>query len=207
MKQWRAACVIKDWVVGTIAHTACHCFTPNAFSSHLLSLVLFYPVMLSHFLHSLGNYTRRAIFPDMCKINQSSVDFHCEPYDHFDLIGLVDSYRPICFYGGGAKVTQRNGDNTVLDLNEKKTDFKIESDIESNWLASENTASLGILHRSNPIFTILKWNLRFRSPLRNVVYCSFFGLTCYWPPILHRRCSILGYWREMSAVTGRTDYG
>ena len=30
-------------------------------------------------------------------------------YDHFDLIGLFDSYRPICFYGGGAKVTQHNG--------------------------------------------------------------------------------------------------
>ena len=31
------------------------------------------------FLHSLGNYTRRAIFPETCKINQSSVDFHCKP--------------------------------------------------------------------------------------------------------------------------------
>ena len=41
--------------------------------------VLYYPVRLRHFLHSLGNYTRRAIFPEMCKINQSSVDFHCEP--------------------------------------------------------------------------------------------------------------------------------
>ena len=30
-------------------------------------------------LHS-GNYTRRAVFPEMCKINQSSVDFHCEPF-------------------------------------------------------------------------------------------------------------------------------
>ena len=34
---------------------------------------------LSHFLPSLGNYTRRAIFPETCKINQSSVDFHCKP--------------------------------------------------------------------------------------------------------------------------------
>ena len=33
--------------------------------------VLYCPVMWSHFLHSLGNYTRRAIFPEMCKINQS----------------------------------------------------------------------------------------------------------------------------------------
>ena len=42
--------------------------------------VLYYPVMLSYFLHSLGNHTRRAIFPKMCKINQSSVDFHCKPF-------------------------------------------------------------------------------------------------------------------------------
>ena len=28
---------------------------------------------------------------------------------NFDLIGLLDSYRTICFYGGGAKVTQQNG--------------------------------------------------------------------------------------------------
>ena len=38
--------------------------------------VLYYPIMLSHFLHSLGNYTRRAIFPEMRKINQSSVNLH-----------------------------------------------------------------------------------------------------------------------------------
>ena len=36
-----------------------------------LDFILYYPVMWSHFLHSLGNYTRRAIFPEMCKINQS----------------------------------------------------------------------------------------------------------------------------------------
>ena len=30
-------------------------------------------------------------------------------YNHFDLIGLLDSHCPICFYGGGAKVTQCNG--------------------------------------------------------------------------------------------------
>ena len=36
---------------------------------HLLSL--YYPVISCHFFHSLGNYTRRAIFPEMCKINQS----------------------------------------------------------------------------------------------------------------------------------------
>ena len=28
---------------------------------------------------------------------------------NFDLIGLLDSYRPICFYGGGATVTWHKG--------------------------------------------------------------------------------------------------
>ena len=77
--------------------------------------------MLSHFLHSLGIYTRRAIFPEMCKINQSSVDFHCKPFHwlidwlidwrsvNLDLIGLLDSYRTISFYEGGAKMIQHNG--------------------------------------------------------------------------------------------------
>ena len=37
--------------------------------------VLYYLVMSSHCLHSLGNYTHRAIFPKMCKISQSSIDF------------------------------------------------------------------------------------------------------------------------------------
>ena len=41
---------------------------------------LYHPVWLSHFLHSLGNYTRRAIFPELCKINQSRVGFHCKPF-------------------------------------------------------------------------------------------------------------------------------
>ena len=44
-----------------------------------LFFILYYPVVLSHFLHSLGNYTRGAIFPETCKINQSSIDFHCKP--------------------------------------------------------------------------------------------------------------------------------
>ena len=35
--------------------------------------VLYCPVMLSHYLHLLGNYARRAIFSEMCKINQSRV--------------------------------------------------------------------------------------------------------------------------------------
>ena len=119
-----------NWAVNPVQHRR----NPNEFMvvaspRHMVSLcactmILYCPVMMSHFLHSLGNYTRRAIFPEMCKINQSSVDFHCEllvdwlidwRYVNFDLIGLLDSYRTICFYGGGAKVTQR--DNTVLILN------------------------------------------------------------------------------------------
>ena len=71
-----------------------------------------YPVMLSHSLYALGNYTPRAIFPEMCKINQSSVDLYCKSFGqlvdwrkvNFDLIGLLDFYCPNCFYGGGAKV-------------------------------------------------------------------------------------------------------
>ena len=34
-------------------------------------MTLCHPVLSSHFLHPLGNYTRRAIFPKMCQINQS----------------------------------------------------------------------------------------------------------------------------------------
>ena len=45
------------------------------------------------------------------------MDFHCKPFDwlidwrqvNFDLIGLLDSYRTICFYGGGAKVIEHRG--------------------------------------------------------------------------------------------------
>ena len=39
VKQWRAACVMKYWVVGTTARMACHCFTPNAVSSYLTSFL------------------------------------------------------------------------------------------------------------------------------------------------------------------------
>ena len=64
-----------------------------------------------------GNHPRGAIFPTVDQINQSSVDFYCKSFAwlidwrkvNFDLIGLLDTYRPICFYGGGAKVTQHNG--------------------------------------------------------------------------------------------------
>ena len=42
VKHWRAACVIKYWVVATTAQMACHCFTPNAVSSHLTSFVLYW---------------------------------------------------------------------------------------------------------------------------------------------------------------------
>ena len=80
----------------------------------LLSLVcwvLYYPVMLSHFLHSLGNYTRGAIFPEMCKINQSSADCHCRSLWSLWLDWFVGFVPPDLFLrrGGGAKVTQHNG--------------------------------------------------------------------------------------------------
>ena len=38
---WWAMCVVKYWLVGTAAHMACHCFTPNAVSSHRASCVFF----------------------------------------------------------------------------------------------------------------------------------------------------------------------
>ena len=41
------------------------------FECQVFSKALYYPVLLSHFLHSLENHTRRAIFPDMCQINES----------------------------------------------------------------------------------------------------------------------------------------
>ena len=68
-------------------------------------LMLYYPIMLSHSLHSLENYTRRAIIPETCKINQQGYTFIVNLSNHFDVIGSLDSYRPICFYGGGAKLT------------------------------------------------------------------------------------------------------
>ena len=79
--------------------------------------LLYHPVMSSHFLHSLGNYARRAIFPEACKINQSinqssivlSVD--CLIDDKSILTWLVYWIRTArsVFYRGGAKVTQHNG--------------------------------------------------------------------------------------------------
>ena len=39
VKQWRAACVMKYWVVGTMARTAGPCFTPETVSSRLFSFV------------------------------------------------------------------------------------------------------------------------------------------------------------------------
>ena len=55
-----------------------------------------------------------AIFPEMCKINQSSVNFYCKPLWSLWLDWFSGLVPPDLFYGGGAKVTQHNGDNTVL---------------------------------------------------------------------------------------------
>ena len=52
----------------------CHCSKCLFSFIFKHKLPLYCPVMSSHFLHPLGNYTLRAIFPEMCKINQSGVD-------------------------------------------------------------------------------------------------------------------------------------
>ena len=79
--------------------------------------VLYCPAVFGHFLNPLGNHPRGAILPDG-RFNQSIkprlslwtlgwlIDWRKV---NFDLIGLLDSYRTICFYGGGAKVTWLRG--------------------------------------------------------------------------------------------------
>ena len=76
------------------------------------------PAVFGHFLNPPGNHPRGAIFPTVDSINQSSVDSHCKlsvdwlidwQEGNFDLIGLLDSYCTICFYGGGTKVTKHRG--------------------------------------------------------------------------------------------------
>ena len=52
----------------------------------------------------VGQFTRKRAK----SINQAWT-FIVNLYNHFGLIGLLGSYRPICFYGGGAKVTQYDG--------------------------------------------------------------------------------------------------
>ena len=41
---------------------------------------LYCPAVFGHFLDPPGNHPRGAIFPEICKINQSSVDFQCKPF-------------------------------------------------------------------------------------------------------------------------------
>ena len=59
-------------------------------------------------LHSgiipVGQFSRKC-----AKSIDQAQTFMVNLYNHFGLIGLLDSHRPICFYGGGAKVTQHNG--------------------------------------------------------------------------------------------------
>ena len=43
--------------------------------------VLHSPAVFGHFLDPPGNHPRGAIFPTVDKINQSSVDFHCKPFE------------------------------------------------------------------------------------------------------------------------------
>ena len=67
--------------------------------------------VLSRYVESLhsgiipvGQFSRKCAK----SINQAQT-FIVNLYNHFDLIGLLDSHHTICFYGGGAKVTQNNG--------------------------------------------------------------------------------------------------
>ena len=100
---WHITAVTWQYYVHVIGWSEQHCITPLCW--------------VTFSIHSgiipVGN------FPGNVQINQSSVDFHCKPFGwlidwywwkvNFDLIGLLDSYRPICFYGGGAKVNQHKG--------------------------------------------------------------------------------------------------
>ena len=75
----------------------------------MFEALLCYLVMLSHFcIHSeiipVGQFSWKCAK----SINQAWTVI-VNLYNHFDLIGLLESYRPICFYEGGAKVTQHNG--------------------------------------------------------------------------------------------------
>ena len=42
--------------------------------------VVYCPAVFGHFFDPPGNHPRGTIFPDMCKINQSSVDLYCKPF-------------------------------------------------------------------------------------------------------------------------------
>ena len=64
---------------------------------HTVYGLLHYPVMMSPFLRSFGNYTRRAIFPEKCKINQSSVDSHNKHTSHFWLDWFIGFVPPDLF--------------------------------------------------------------------------------------------------------------
>ena len=56
--------------------------------------------LLSRYVVLLGNYTRGAIFPEMCKINQSSVDFHCKPLYSLWLDWFIGFVPPDLFLRG-----------------------------------------------------------------------------------------------------------
>ena len=83
--------------------------------------LLYCPAVFGHFLDPPGNHPHGAIFPTVDQINQSinqawvfivdlPVDWLIDwRQDKFDLTGLLDSYHTICFYGGGAKVTEHRG--------------------------------------------------------------------------------------------------
>ena len=58
-------------------------------------------------------------------------------YNDFDLIGLLDSYRPICFYGGGVKVAQQNGVTRYIS-SAKVENFSQKEFFFSDWFPASS---------------------------------------------------------------------
>ena len=101
--------IIRAWTAQITSHTALH--ETSAYWIMLLcnaGQLLYYSVKLSHFLHSLKNDTRRAISPEMCKINQSSVDFHSKHTSQFWLDWFIGFVPPHLFLRQRAKMTQHD---------------------------------------------------------------------------------------------------
>ena len=93
---------------------------------------LYGPGVFGHLLDPPGNHPRGAIFPVVDSINQSSVDFDCKSVWSQILIGLLDSYRTVCCYGGGAKVTEHRG--TIQHV--IRSQLVILSPVISRWSVS-----------------------------------------------------------------------
>ena len=70
------------------------------------------PRYVESLLHSLGNYTRRAIFPEMCKINQSSVDVHDKHMGQLWLDWFIGFVPPSLFLRGRGSSGSTSRDKT-----------------------------------------------------------------------------------------------